>query len=271
MTDSKEGSQERAENHSEATLFLTALMFYTRLPVTKNLPYSTDLLNRSRKYFTSIGLVVGGLVCCSFLLAQAVFPMSVAVALSIVISILLTGAFHEDGFADSCDALGGGWKPEQILTIMKDSRIGTYGTVALICILGLKFIVLLEIANIGVWLWCACVLAAHTVSRYQSSRVIAHHQYVQDIDKSKIKPIADAPLDKTAERFSLVVGLLPCTLLAIESVGAVIAGVGLAYFSANAFMSYCARRVGGYTGDILGAIQQLSEIVFLLSCLALLY
>lgn len=249
-------------------LLLTALMFYTRIPVSKDLPYSPELLNQSRQYFTAVGLVVGALVCLVFLAAQAAFPTLIAVALSMIASILITGAFHEDGFADSCDALGGGWKPEQILTIMKDSRIGTYGTVGLIGILGLKFLVLSELAVGGSVFWCLCVISAHTSSRFHSSRLIKHYEYVQDIDKSKVKPIADAPLSQYAERFSLCVALIPCLMLTPLSLWAPVLGLTLAYFTSNVFMRYCERRLGGYTGDILGAIQQITEVVFLLSCLA---
>lgn len=252
----------------QLNLLLTALMFYTRIPVSKELPYSPELLNQSRKYFTCVGLIVGVLVCLVFLLAQTILPLPIAIALSMIASVLITGAFHEDGFADSCDALGGGWEPKQILTIMKDSRIGTYGTVGLVGMLGLKFLLLLELASSSVALWCLCCIAAHTISRHHSSRLIKHYEYVQDIDKSKVKPIADAPLSRNAEVFSLLIALLPCALLAFNNLLLPVIAYALTHWSANQFMRYCERRLGGYTGDILGAIQQITEVVFLLTCVA---
>ncbi len=251
----------------EKHLLFNALMFYSRLPVPKETPYSPDLLNQSRKYFTFVGLIVGLIVCIAFVLCTLVLPLSIAILVSMIFGILATGAFHEDGFADTCDALGGGWEPEQILTIMKDSRIGTYGTVGLLGILSMKFILLLELANTSLWICCACALCAHSISRLQSSRLIKHYDYVQDIDKSKIKPIAAAPLDAQAERFSLLVAMAPCVLLAFHALFAVALGLILSHLIANGFMRYCHKRLGGYTGDVLGAIQQLAEVAFLVGCL----
>lgn len=254
-------------NH-EKNLLLTAIMFYTRIPVTKDLPYSAEMLNQSRKYFTFIGLIIGLLVSAVFLIASTVFPASVAVIVSMIASVLATGAFHEDGFADTCDGLGGGWSAEQVITIMKDSRIGTYGTVGLTSILALKCMILIELSNEGLWLWCLYTVAAHMVSRLHSSRLIKHHQYVQDIDKSKIKPIANEPLSQKAETFGLLIALVPCAIMLIDSIAMTISALLVTFIVSSGFMQYCSRRIGGYTGDILGAIQQLTEVCFLLTCLA---
>jgi len=254
-------------NDNEKHLFFNALMFYTRIPVPTDTPYSPALLNQSRKYFTVIGLIIGGIACVSYLLAQLFMPTSLAVLLSMIASILATGAFHEDGFADTCDALGGGWTTEQVLTIMKDSRIGTYGTVGLIGILAGKYSALLQLSQLTPTAWCLCVLAAHTTSRLHSSRLIEHYEYVQDIDKSKVKPIAAAALNHQAARFSLLVAIAPCLILSFYSFWSVLLGLALGYLASNKFMAYCKTRIGGYTGDVLGAIQQLTEVLFLFCCL----
>lgn len=245
-------------------------MFYTRIPVPSDLPYSAELLNKSRKYFTLIGLIIGAIGCLSFVITNIFLPASIAVLLSMIASILATGAFHEDGFADTCDALGGGWEPEQILTIMKDSRIGTYGTVGLVAILALKALVLTNLTSFGVATWCICMIAAHTSSRLFASQIVDNHEYVQDTDKSKIKPIATHALDFQAKNFSLMVGLAPCLVLAFISFTSAFIGLLIAFIAAKYFMNYCQYRVGGYTGDILGATQQICEVIFLLSCLAFL-
>ncbi|MCH2191343.1 MAG: adenosylcobinamide-GDP ribazoletransferase [Gammaproteobacteria bacterium] len=252
----------------ELVLLQTALMFYTRIPVSSDLPYSEDLLNQSRKYFTTIGLIIGAFVVLSYWIANWFFPYYIAVIISVTAGILSTGAFHEDGFADSCDGLGGGWSKDQVLAIMKDSRIGTYGTIGLLLILMIKLAVLIELANQHFLLWSTIVLASHTVSRLQSSRQIRHYDYVQDVDKSKIKPIANLKLTPEAERFSILIALLPCAFLLFSSIAVVFWGLILSYFSASLFMRYCEKRIGGYTGDILGAIQQISEVVFLLCCVS---
>ncbi len=254
----------------EKHLLYTALMFYTRIPVPADTPYSPELLNQSRKYFTTIGLIIGVIGITTFALSNTLLPPAVAVLLSMIACVLATGAFHEDGFADSCDALGGGWQPEQILTIMKDSRIGTYGTVGLIAVLGLKYALLLSLLDYGLLSWCLCVIAAHSVSRLHSSRLIKHYDYVQDIDKSKVKPIADAPLTGSSERFSMMVGLVPCGALLFQSALTVAVALLFTWWLSERFMAYCQKRVGGYTGDILGAVQQITEVGFLIACLAFL-
>ena len=256
-------------NQHEKNLLLTALMFYTRLPVKRDLPYSEELLNQSRKYFTVVGLIIGLIVSLVFTVASSLFSTSIAVALSIIAGILSTGAFHEDGLADTFDALWGGWTKDDVLKIMKDSRIGTYGTVALICMLGLKATLLIELTSNGLWTWCLAVICAHSVSRMHSSRLIKSYDYVQDIDKSKIKPIAKQVLSYDAERFVYLVAIFPCVLLAFSSLSATLLALFLSYLVSSLFMTYCDKRIGGYTGDILGAIQQISELFFLLGFIVL--
>lgn len=257
----------KTQSH-EWHLFLNALMFYSRIRIPENTPYSPELLNQSRKYFTVVGLIVGAICALVFAVTQTVLPTSMAVLLSMLAGILTTGAFHEDGFADTCDALGGGWHAEHILTIMKDSRIGTYGTVGLVGMLGSKYLLLHELSHVSLGLWCLCVISAHAISRHHSSRMVKRYQYVQDSDLSKVKPIAAMPLSQSAEHFSMIVAFSPCALLIIYSPWIVMLGLVVSYGSADLFMRYCEKRIGGYTGDVLGAIQQLSEVAFLLICVA---
>ncbi len=124
----------------EITIFLTAIMFYTRIPIPANTEFSTDYLNKATRYFPFIGLLVGGIGAVIFLLGHFILPLHVAIILSMVSTILVTGAFHEDGFSDFSDGFGGGYTKERILEIMKDSRIGTYGAVALLLMLLTKFL-----------------------------------------------------------------------------------------------------------------------------------
>ncbi|MEM7358403.1 MAG: adenosylcobinamide-GDP ribazoletransferase [Pseudomonadota bacterium] len=248
--------------------FLAAVMFYTRLPVPESAAHSEHILNKSRIYFPVIGWIVGALAILVFWLANQVLPTSVSVLLSMIATILVTGAFHEDGFADSCDGLGGGWQTEQVLTIMKDSRVGTYAVVGLILILGLKLLALMELAQHPFWLFALIYLAAHTISRLYSSLVIEVFDYVQDIDASKVKPITDRRLEPTEIAITTCFTALPVLLLLIAWTNAVIALLSAALM-AWGFARYSAYRIGGYTGDILGAVQQLSEVVFLVAMLAL--
>ena len=125
-------------------LFFTALMFLTRIPVPRSIDHNSDMLQKSARYFSWVGMVVGGIAAIVWYACIHVLSPSLSIAFSMLASILATGAFHEDGFADCCDAFGGGWTKEKILTIMKDSRLGTYGVTGLIGILGFKFLLLTE-------------------------------------------------------------------------------------------------------------------------------
>ena len=161
---------------NEFKIFLTALSFYTRVPVGNIKGWNEGLLNKSTRYFPVIGLLVGGIGAFFFWILGFYFPVSIAVALSMVVTILFTGAFHEDGFADFCDGFGGGYTPERILEIMKDSRIGTYGSIGLMAVLGVKFLVLthVELARIPFIL-----ISGHAISRIFPVLLIYTSQYAR--------------------------------------------------------------------------------------------
>lgn len=217
-----------------------------------------------------MGWVVGGITGLVLWAALLLFPAPVAVLLSMALSVLLTGAFHEDGFIDACDGFGGGWKPEQVLTIMKDSRIGAYGGIGMVLMLMLKWQLLTTFALHTT----ACLpimlmsVGAHSVSRLAASGVAQFLPYVQDIDKSKVRPIAAEPLAPSAVVFSIVLGLLPAVgwpvfqgYYWVAALASVLAAWPMAW--------YFRRRIGGYTGDCLGATQQVAELCFYLSLVAL--
>lgn len=244
--------------------FISAVMFYTRLPTPSNAAHSKEILNRSRKYFPLIGIIIGVIGAVVFLLGHRVFDHTLAVALSMVATVLATGAFHEDGLADSCDGLGGGWRAEQVLTIMKDSRIGTYGVVGLLSVLVIKLLSLVSLSNQSLAMFVLCYISAHALSRLLSSTTIERYHYVQDIDLSKVKPITDRKLSRGDIATSIVLGIAPLFVLAIFEFQATLGASVLAVVISASFARYSHKRIGGYTGDILGAIQQLAEVVFYL-------
>lgn len=246
----------------ELTILFTAVQYYTRIPCPRWVGHSQDQLNEASRYFPLIGWIVGGAAAGVFYLAQFIFPVSISILLSMIVGILLTGAFHEDGFADTCDGFGGGWTKAEILDIMKDSRIGAYGTIGLILILLLKFSFLLNIdaVAIPIVLW-----AAHSVSRFAVTTFKYTHIYVRGNEDSKAKPIAKK---MTLRNLSIAgyFGLFPILFLNHRYGFLVLIPVFLTtYFMAR----YCNRRIGGYTGDCLGATQQLCEIAFYLGFVAI--
>ena len=254
--------------HKEKHYFWAAVMFYTRVPVPSSYQHSDHHFNQSRKYFPLIGLMAGllaGLVVVTFV---KILPLSVSVALSMASTILLTGAFHEDGFADCCDGFGGGWDKTQVLTIMKDSRVGAYATIDMIVLLGVKLLSLLEIGLISLYLLVLVLINGHALSRLGASLAIEQLTYVQDIDRSKVKPINIASLSVTDWCVSCAFAVPALVLLTVHSPQALVA---LPIMTASYWLicRYFHQRIGGYTGDCLGAMQQILELVFYVAVLAL--
>ena len=126
----------------QVNLFFIALSFFSRIPVPKNVQYSTEALNHANRYFSLVGILLGFLLSCIFIASSLFFSVEVSVLLTMASSLYITGAFHEDGLADMADGMGGGYAVDKRLIIMKDSCIGTYGMVTLFIALALKFILL---------------------------------------------------------------------------------------------------------------------------------
>jgi len=252
----------------EVELFFTALMFYTRVPCPKWVCFSQEYLTLSVRYLPVVGWFVGCVTAGVLLLSLLIFPPSLSVALAMVASLFLTGAFHEDGLADVCDGFGGGWTREKILTIMKDSRLGTYGAVALISILGVKFLALIEILK---WVKDPVVLlilmaGAHGMSRFMAILTMVTHHYVREDELSKAKPVVKGGLSWTTPSFllSALFALFPFFFEPWWLV--ILLPMLLLKWGMSRFFQ---KWIGGYTGDCLGAIQQVTEVVFYLGVIGL--
>jgi len=248
----------------EWRIFLTALMFYSRVPVGNIVGWNEEMLNKATRYFPLIGWLVGAFGALIFWGLSMFFPVSLAVLLSMLATILFTGAFHEDGFADFCDGFGGGYTPERILEIMKDSRIGTYGTIGLVIMLATKF---LALSHIDVVRIPFILIAGHAVSRIFPVLLIYSSVYARLDATSKTKPVG-----KADSVFSLLTalafGAVAFVFMEWIEVVVVLAVLLLLIFF---FRNYITRKLGGYTGDVLGALQQLCEVCFYLVVLAIQY
>lgn len=241
---------------TQLELFLTALAFFTRIPIPGWVAWSPQRLNHSARYFPLVGWVVGAICALCLLGLAQVLPPALSVLLSIALSLRLTGAFHEDGWADSCDGLGGGWDKMQVLDIMKDSRIGTYGAAGLFLMLAIKAAALIELARHAPSVAALALLVAHPLSRLASTSLICTLDYVREDTLSKAKPLAHT-LSRNELAIAASCGLLPLLLLSPASAGLTLIAVALiTLWMARMFL----RRLGGYTGDCLGAVQQVSEV-----------
>jgi adenosylcobinamide-GDP ribazoletransferase len=273
--------------------FLLALQFFTRIPVTGRLAdwvgFSPAMLRASAAYFPAVGVVVGGLVVLLTAALMHYLPASyaplVAAALGTVWSVWLTGAFHEDGLADVADGLGGSYDRERALIIMKDSRVGAFGAIAVVLALLSKVALLALLGAVGTLWMCFALMAGHVISRTWPLLIIRWLPHVGDEAGSKSKPLADQ-----ISTNSLAVALLWCagalalsafiaaavlsgsdpqTLVTVQmlSVLKVLACGGLTSVLAFVYLlRLFARRLQGFTGDCLGTTQQLCEIAFYLGC-----
>ena len=243
-------------------------MFYTRIPCPKNITHDPDYLNKATRYFPFIGWIVGTISFLAFYIFSLFLSIETSVILAIIASILTTGAFHEDGFADVCDGFGGGWTKEKILLIMKDSAIGAYGAIGLVLLFLLKFKLLSESVSLfayNIFLVYLLFISAHALSRLAAISIIFTHEYSRDDATSKSKPIAKKHSWKEISG-SFFFGLLPLLILSYfqyEFFLAVIPVFITRYFLARYFQKW----IDGYTGDCLGATQQVCEVIFYLSIL----
>ncbi|RAJ10539.1 cobalamin-5'-phosphate synthase [Chitinophaga skermanii] len=237
--------------------FLTAVMFYTRIRVPKNIGHSEDMLNKATRYFPLIGWVIGGIVAGSLYLTSLILPFEVAVILALVAGIWATGAFHEDGFADMCDGFGGGWTKERILDIMKDSRIGTYGMLGLVLVMLIKFYCL---SSMTLYTAITAILVAHPLSRWIALNVVYNLHYVRENEDSKAKPIAKG-METLDFIFATLTAIFPLAAFIITQYlpwQYLLMFIPLILVYAY-FVKLMKRWIGGYTGDCLGALQQAAE------------
>lgn len=252
----------------ELHIFFTCLMFYTRIPCPKNIDHNPDYLNKATRYFPFIGWIVGSISFLAFYLFSLFLSTETAVIFSIIISVLTTGAFHEDGFADVCDGFGGGWTKEKILTIMKDSAIGAYGAIGLVLLFLVKFKLLSESISLfthSIFLVFLLFISAHSLSRLAAISIIFTHEYSRDDASSKSKPIAKNHSWREVLG-SFFFGLIPLLALSYFNYKTLLALIPI--FITRYFLArYFQKCIDGYTGDCLGATQQVCEVVYYLSIL----
>jgi adenosylcobinamide-GDP ribazoletransferase len=251
---------------NQIKLFLIALQFYTRIPITGSLAlwsdYSSARLSMSTRYFTLVGIVIGAICATAYWLAHLFFPDSIAVLISVAAGVLTTGAFHEDGWADFCDAFGGYNTRAKTLEIMTDSRIGSYGAIGLVLLLLLKIISLNSMTPLAT---VAALCIMHPLSRAFAVLIMASLPYAKPDDESKAKPIAQGLVRKDLA-IAMGIALISSGIVlaasiqhgAFNLVNAVIAVV-LMFLGWWRLRSLMKVRLQGYTGDALGATQQLTE------------
>ncbi|WP_288903358.1 adenosylcobinamide-GDP ribazoletransferase [uncultured Sneathiella sp.] len=241
--------------------FMVGLIFLTRLPIQPGFTFDMTALKSACRAFALIGLIVGGVTGTVYLLAAYMgLPLHVSAILAIAAQIVVTGALHEDAIGDVADGFGGGTDKQKKLAIMRDSRVGTYAVVALILVIGLKIAVLGSMPD--PLLGFAFIVVAASLSRglITWALYLLPAARVDGLGHGAGRPDMMAPLAST----------VICVLVAIFILGPQLGAIALmaGIVGASLMGMIAKRQIGGQTGDVLGAIQQISEVFILIACLA---
>lgn len=267
--------------------YLLALQFFSRVPVTGRLAewvgFSPAMLRASAAHFPGVGWLVGAAVALLTsgllaLLPSNPFAPLVAAAMGTALSVVMTGAFHEDGLADVADGLGGSLNRDRALEIMKDSRVGAFGAIAVMLALLCKVALLALLGSMGAAVMVGAVFAGHVVSRTWPLLTIRLLPHVGDAAQSKSKPLANQIAYSALLAAALwcfgALALMGCAPIAIKTVALPVAasawwsalagGMAAAALAWLWMLRWFAQRLQGFTGDCLGATQQVGEIAFYL-------
>ena len=253
--------------------YLLAVQFFTRIPVTGRLAawvgYSPAMLRASAAHFPGVGWLAAALSTAGYAALQAALapnPLAPAVAavFCTIATVLMTGGFHEDGLADVADGLGGSHNRERALDIMKDSRIGAFGAMALVLALLAKLSLLALLGTHSLGAALAGLAGGHVVSRFWPLLIVRSLPHVGDTARSKSKPLADQI--STGALLAAALWCLVPLALVIAWQGAIylIAAMAASSVAAAWMWRWFARRLQGFTGDCLGATQQVGEVAFYL-------
>lgn len=265
--------------------YLLAIQFFTRIPITGRLAgwvgFSPELLRASAAHFPGVGMVVGAAGAAVYMLVHTLLPDTtytplVAAVFCTIATVMLTGGFHEDGLADVADGLGASHSRERALEIMKDSRVGAYGAMALVLALLAKVALLAILGSVeGIpaawdaspfpnWYVCVALWSGHTLSRGLPLLIIRLLPHVGESATSKSRPLAgQISNDSLLMALAWCLGALALTSLALEPMNLIVA-CSFAALALLWLIGLFHRRLGGFTGDCLGSAQQVCEIAFYL-------
>lgn len=252
----------------ELRLFFVALQFLSRIPAPRWTGFEPHWLNTCVRHFPLAGALIGAAGAVVLWAAQALWPPGVAAALAVAATAWLTAAFHEDGLADTFDALLGAAGRDQALAIMKDSRIGSYGATALILMLGLRTALLAALLGHGWRFAAAALVASHVLARAAAVALMVLLPYAGDAEHAKAKPLARSVARRDAVAAAGWCGVPLALLGSLATGGRATAAAVAAVLVVLAMRRWLDRRLGGYTGDTLGATEQLAEVAVLLALAA---
>ncbi len=240
---------------NEGAVFFAAVHLLTRFPLPRRIDYSPVRFNAAGRYYPLVGAIIGAIGALVYWVADLALDPIVAALLSTAATAFCTGAFHEDGLADTFDGIAGGHTRARALEIMKDSRIGSFGALALIIVVATKVVTL---ASLSGSMAVMAIVCGHIVSRTSSVITIATSRYAREDGTGSCAMTGISGISTVVATMTGAIALI--ALAVFESVpiavGALL-GAGLGHVGIRIFFQ---RRIGGYTGDCLGATQQITEV-----------
>lgn len=241
--------------------FLTALGFLTTLPLPNSWRMVTpDQIGRSLSYFPLAGLVIGGILVGVDRALGFVFPPLLGSALVVVALVIFIGGLHLDGLADTCDALAVGKTPEERLKIMRDSRIGSFGATGLFSVLLLKFLALAQLSG---WDRVCGLLLMPTLGKWAITFSAFAYPYVRPTGMGRAFKDKAGP-----QRFALATGITSVACLILMGLQGLMLMGGI-WLITLGLGNYARSRLGGFTGDVYGAVNEVGETFTLFFILAL--
>ncbi|MEM7636291.1 MAG: adenosylcobinamide-GDP ribazoletransferase [Pseudomonadota bacterium] len=249
---------------NQLSTFAIALQFMTRLPGLGDVGWTRERERASVGYYCASGVIVGIIAAIVYWPASHVFAPLLASLIAVAAAIVATGALHEDGLADVCDGIGGGQTRDKALAIMKDSRIGAYGTLGLMVFVGAKVIAL---SSLPAAMAIAALVGGHASSRAAILGVLATAHYAR-AEGGTASTVAAKPAPESWTVTGVTLALVVFACLFIMPFGAVLSAFAGAAILTLAMRQVFMRKLGGYTGDCLGAVQQAGELGFYLGLAA---
>jgi adenosylcobinamide-GDP ribazoletransferase len=241
-------------------LFMIAAQFLTRWPMPRGLETDEKELGQAAMFFPLVGTLVGASGALLHFALLNFLPPSTCALLALVYFSFITNAFHEDGLADAFDAFGGAWTRERALEIMRDSRVGTFGALALVFLALAKYNFLSILDPSVVWRW---LIVAHTSARWTTLPLCLWLPYAREEGQGKLVARRVSYGGATVATVTFL-----ATLALLNWRGAAVAGA-VAILTPLLTGLYYRHRIGGVTGDCLGATNQLTEVAIYLTAVAL--
>jgi adenosylcobinamide-GDP ribazoletransferase len=241
--------------------FFIALQFMTRLPVPRTESTSQPDLGKAAAFFPLVGVIVGLIAALVFITLSRVLPLPAAILGAMIVAAFLTNGLHEDGFADVFDGFGGGWSKERTLEIMRDSRIGVYGVLALIFLVLTKLQLLSALAPAQIWRW---LIVGHVAGRWAPLALGAW-----------LPPASDQGLGRLVAKRSgavqIVIGTITVILALMITLPWQAASIAFLVTALVTLFSglYFRHRLQGITGDCMGAAVQFTEVALYLTAILL--